>query len=189
MKTFTIILFVFMCAAQWLVPGKMIYDSEDVVTGGTVFKFKTQPVDPSDPFRGKYITLSFDANSILADSADWQSPGEVYITFTTDSAGFAKPASISSTAPAAAPYLHTTVLYVDSGDPAPITFDLPFDRFYLEESKASEAEKAYWEAQRDSAQVAYGVVRIGAGNAVLTDVMINDRSIVDLVNAMNQTPE
>jgi uncharacterized membrane-anchored protein len=189
MKAFTIVLFIFMCAAQWLVPGKMIYDSENVVSSGTIFKFKTRPVDPSDPFRGKYITLSFDANSIEVDSAGWQSADEVFVTFASDSAGFATPDGISRTAPAEAPYLQTYVDYIQSGNPATIEFKIPFDRFYLEESKASEAERAYWEAQRDSTQVAYGVVRIGAGNAVLTDVMINDRSIVDLVKEMNETPK
>jgi len=190
MKTFAIILFVFMCVAQWVVPGKMIYDSESVVTSGTVYKFKTQPIDPSDPFRGKYITLSFEANRIdPPGDHPWQYNEEVYVTFTQDSAGFAMPTSISTTPPAEGAYLHTKVSYVDSGSSSPVGFELPFDRFYLEESKASEAEKAYWEAQRDSTQVAYGVVRIGAGNAVLTDVMINDRSIVEVVKAMNRTPE
>lgn len=189
MKTFIIILFVFMCVAQWVVPGKMIYDSESVVANGTVYKFKTQPIDPSDPFRGKYVTLSFNADRIEVKSGDpWYDGEEAYVTFTTDSAGFAVPATISRTPPASAPYLHTKVLYPDFKEGS-VSFELPFDRFYLEESKASEAEKAYWEAQRDSTQIAYGVVRIGAGNAVLTDVMINDRSIVEVVKAMNNSPE
>jgi uncharacterized membrane-anchored protein len=189
MKTFTILLFVFMCVAQWVVPGKMIYDSESVVLSGTVYKFKTQPIDPSDPFRGKYVTLSFSANTIEVKPGDqWYAGEDAYVTFTTDSAGFAVPATISRTPPANAPYLHTKALYPDFQE-GPVPFELPFDRFYLEESKASEAEKVYWEAQRDSVQVAYGVVRIGAGRAVLTDVMINGRSIVEVVKAMNNSPE
>jgi hypothetical protein len=68
-------------------------------------------------------------------------------------------------------------------------FNLPFDRFYLEESKASEAERVYWQAQRDTAQVAYGLVTIGKGRAVLTDVMINDRSVVDIITDLNSGSE
>ena len=152
MKTFAIILFVFMCVAQWLVPGKMIYDSESVVTSGTVYKFKTQPIDPSDPFRGKYVTLSFEANTIdNPGDHQWQYNEEAYVTFAQDADGFATPVSISTTPPDEGSYLQTKVSYVDSGSPSPVTFELPFDRFYLEESKASEAEKVYWEAQRDSA--------------------------------------
>lgn len=192
MKKFLIILFVFMCVAQWLVPAKMIYDSEVVVTGGVVYKFITQPVDPSDPFRGKYITLSFDANTIvLRDSGDWVAGEEAFVLFEEDSLGFATPVSISRNEPDAPSFLKTTVNYVEnySDSPYTVNFTLPFDRFYLEESKASQAEQAYWQAQRDTAQVAYGVVRIGKGQAVLTDVMINDQSIVDVVKALNANPE
>lgn len=186
MKNIAIFLFIAMCIAQWFVPGKMIFDSERVISDGTVFKFKTQPIDPSDPFRGKYVTLNFEANRIiLPDSSDWQPGEEVFITFTADSAGYATAEIISRDEPTAEPFLRTTVNYASNYPPYEVTFNLPFDRFYLEESKASEAEQIYWQSQRDSSQVAYGLVSMGSGTAVLKDVMINDRSIVELVNELN----
>lgn len=187
MKTIALPLFIVMCIAQWLVPGKMIYDSETVVVNGTSYKFKTQPIDPSDPFRGKYVTLNFEANSIIVnDSANWESGEDVYITFTTDSAGFAKPSGISRQEPNSEIFLKTTVYYFTNYESSEeVYFNIPFDRFYLEESKASEAEQIYWKAQSDSAQVAYGLVTIGKGRAVLTDVMINDRSVVDIIDELN----
>lgn len=189
MKNITSLLFVAMCLAQWVVPGKMIYDSEHVISEGKQYKFKTQPVDPSDPFRGKYITLNFEANTItLSDSADWQRGEEVFVTFTADSLGFAKAEAISRDEPASGYYLRTTVNYT-AYRPFKVFFTLPFDRFYLEESKASQAEQLYWKAQRDSAQVAYGVVSLGSGTAVLRDVMINDKSIVDVINEINADVE
>jgi len=175
-----------MCVVQWVVPGKMIFDSEQVISEGTVYKFKTQPIDPSDPFRGKYVILNFEANRItLPDSSDWQQGEEVFITFTTDSAGYATAQTISRDEPPSVSYLRTTVNYATNYVPFEVTFQLPFDRYYLEESKASEAEQIYWQSQRDSSQVAYGLVSMGSGTAVLKDVMINDRSIVDLVNELN----
>ena len=112
MKTLALPLFVVMCIAQWFIPGQMIYDSETVIVEGVSYKFKTQPVDPSDPFRGKYITLNFDANSIiLPDSADWQTGEDVFVTFTTDSAGFAKASGIYRSEPETQAYLKTTVSY------------------------------------------------------------------------------
>lgn len=183
MKYLTLSLFACMALAQWIVPGKMIYDSERVIDDGETFHFKTQPIDPSDPFRGKYITLSFEANSI-ADTAYWQPEEEINITFGRDSAGFAFAKSASKETPSG-PYLHTTVQYTSSGDPSQVYFNIPFTRFYLEESKAAEAENQYWSAQRDSAQVAYGIVKIGNGNAVLTAVMVNGRSVTEIVEALN----
>jgi uncharacterized membrane-anchored protein len=190
MKTLALPLFVVMCVAQWFVPGKMIYDSETVIVEGVTYKFKTQPIDPSDPFRGKYITLNFDANSIVVisdntDSTYWESGDDIFVTFTTDSAGFAKPLGIYREEPDTEAYLKTTVSYFNTSEKSEVFFNIPFDRFYLEESKASQAEQLYWQAQLDTVRVTYGVVTIGKGQAVLTDVMISDRSVVDIINDLN----
>jgi uncharacterized membrane-anchored protein len=187
MKTAITILFALMCLAQWVVPAKMIYDSEHVISNGNIFKFKTQPIDPSDPFRGKYITLNFESNFIkLKDTVKWQAGQEIFVTFTTDSAGFAIAEDLFSTPPDTESFLRTTVDYINDyqGEPK-LWFTLPFDRFYLEESKASQAEQLYWQAQRDSTQVAYGLVSIGKGSAVLTDVILNDKPIVEIINSLN----
>lgn len=186
MKKIFIALFIIMCLAQWFVPAKMIYDSEHVIREGTEFRFKTLPIDPSDPFRGKYITLNYEANSItLPDSSDWAQGDEVYVSFTTDSAGFAKADVISREEPSGGHYLKTTVDYVLTNESFRVFFEIPFDRYYLEESKASEAEQAYWNSQRDSTQITYGLVNIGAGTAILKGVMINDKSIVSIVDELN----
>jgi hypothetical protein len=47
MKKITIGLFLAMCLFQWLVPARMIYDSETVIREGIPYKFKTLPIDPS----------------------------------------------------------------------------------------------------------------------------------------------
>lgn len=187
MKNIVILAFGAMCVAQWIVPGKMIYDSERVVRDGRVYKFKTLPIDPSDPFRGKYITLNFEADHLDVDTiADWKSEEEVFVTFMEDSAGFAKVNTLSRSKPDSDHYLRTKVNFATNYEPYQINFNLPFDRFYLEESKASQAEQLYWQAQRDSAQVAYGLVSMGNGTAVITDVMIKDRSVVDIINELNK---
>ncbi len=176
-----------MCVAQWIVPGKMIYDSENVITEGVEYKFKTAPIDPSDPFRGKYITLNFESNFLtFDDTVEWQAGQEIFVTFTTDSAGFAIPEAISSTQPNTGSFLRTTVDYVADYDDHKVWIKLPFNRFYLEESKASEAERVYWEAQRDSTQIAHALVSMGSGQAVLKNVFINDVPIVDIVNNLNK---
>ncbi len=188
MKYSILISFAVMCLAQWIIPGKMVYDSENVIKEGAVLKFKTMPIDPSDPFRGKYITLNFEANCIeFADSTDWQAGEKVFVTFTTDSAGFAIAENISRTAGDSDSFLQTTVDYVTNYDGEyKVCFKLPFNRFYLEESKASQAEQLYWQAQRDSSQIAYGLVSMGAGQAVLNNVIVNDKPIVDIINSLNE---
>ena len=56
-----------------------------------------------------------------------------------------------------------------------------FDRFYMEETKAQAAEDMYRESIVDSSQVAYALVNIRNGEAVIRDVLINGTSISDLV--------
>ena len=185
------VLFAVMCLAQWIVPGKMVYDSENTISEGTLYKFRTAPVDPSDPMRGKYVTLNFQENFFqFADSAEWQRGDQIFVTFTTDSAGFAVPEQIYHTKPEAESYLETVVeqIYYYKDDHK-VWYKLPFDRFYMEESKAPQAEQLYWKAQRDSAQLVYALVSIGQGQAVLQDVIINDRPIIDLINELNDTDE
>lgn len=187
MKKIILPLFIVMCLVQWYVPAKMIVDQEAVLSEGKVYKFKTAPVDPADPFRGKYITLSFEENRFdVSDFNVWLNVHDVYVSL-TDSAGFARIRNVSLTEPEDADYVKARVSYVTSYEPYRLFIEYPFERFYLEESKASEAEKIYWESQRgDSTQVTYAVVSVKNGEAALTDVKINDRSIVDVVAEINQ---
>ncbi|MFD1000437.1 GDYXXLXY domain-containing protein [Ohtaekwangia kribbensis] len=187
MKKIILPLFIVMCLVQWYVPAKMIVDQEAVLSEGKVYKFKTAPVDPADPFRGKYIVLSFAENHFkVKDYNEWLNVHDIYVSL-TDSAGFARIRNVSVTEPQDEDYVKARVDFVSTYEPYAVWIEYPFDRFYLEESKASEAEKIYWESQRnDSTQIAYAVVSVRNGEAALTDVRINDRSIVDIVAEINQ---
>lgn len=188
MKVFIVIIFSLMCIAQWFVPGKMVYDSERIISDGKLYKFKTAPIDPEDPFRGRYITLNFQENFVrFTDSLEWQRGQEIYITFTSNKEGFAVPEKAYHTPPESPIYLRTTVDYVNHYDgDYEVWYKLPFDRMYLEESKAPRAEERYTEAQVDTTQVAYALVSIGAGQAVLQDVIINDRSVTEMIKDLNE---
>lgn len=68
MKQFAIGAFIIITIVQWFVPGKMIWDKEAVLRKGKVFNFRTEPVDPSHPFKGRYIALSFKENEFTTAS-------------------------------------------------------------------------------------------------------------------------
>ena len=56
MKTIhTFIIFIVVAIAQLFIPTQMILNQETILKTGKPYRFKTQPVDPSDPFKGKYI--------------------------------------------------------------------------------------------------------------------------------------
>lgn len=63
-KNIIIILFLIVAVAQLFVPLQMIYNQEDIINTGKIVKFQCEPIDPNDPFRGKYITLNFKESEI-----------------------------------------------------------------------------------------------------------------------------
>lgn len=183
MKTLHIfIIFIIVALVQLFIPAKMILIQEDVLTTGTAYKFKTQPVDPSDPFRGKYITLNYDINSAKTDDSLWYRKDNVYVYLNKDNLGFAELYKVSKEPlDIKNDYVIAEVNRFNKNTQK-VNFNLPFNRFYMEESKAKPAEDAYRKAQRDSVpNNIYGLVYIKDGEAVLNDVIINDVSIAKYV--------
>ncbi len=180
--------FVLMVLVQLYVPSRMIFHNEVVLVSGTAYKFKAAPVDPNDPFRGKYITLSFDENSFqTADTSVWEQGATIYVDLTTDSAGFAKVLDISRTEPMdREDYVKASISYSVTDTMTMVFIEYPFDRFYMEESKAPEAGIAYNESVMDTNQVTYAIVVVKKGEAVVKDVMIDDVSIVDIARDRNK---
>lgn len=178
-------LFILVALAQLYVPAKMIWDKEDVLDSGKEYKFKTAPIDPSDPFRGKYIVLSYDENTIeIPDEHDWIRGEVVYVSMTEDKEGFAKIKSVSKEKiDLNQNFIKAKVGFITSFDTTKLTIDYPFDRFYMEESKAYDAELTYRESQRDTTKITYALVNVKNGDAVLKDVLIDGIPIRELVKA------
>lgn len=184
-KKFAVIAFVIVALVQLFVPAKMIFNRENILETGKEFKFKTAPIDPNDPFRGKYIRLSFEDVTVPIASGDsWAWDEEAFISLTIDEDGFAKISSVSKIKPTDNPdFVKAKVSYPSGTFANKISIVYPFDRYYLEESKASEAERTYTESQRDTTKITYALVNIKNGDAVLKDVVINGKSIKDLIKA------
>ena len=181
MKQSAIGVFIIIAIVQWLVPGKMIWDKEAVLRKGKIFHFRTEPVDPSHPFKGRYIALSFKENEFTTTSPDSGlfNYGDAYVLLEKDRDGFAKIKNVVKQKPGTAPdYVQASISYIDrKKDTAVIHLQYPFDAFYMDEYKAPKAEAAYRESTRDSTQKTYAVVSILNGDAVVKDVLINGQSI------------
>ena len=174
-------IFVVVVLAQLFVPAQMIFDQENTIALGTAYKFRTQPVDPSDPFKGKYIYLNYDLSLASTNDTTWVTNAPIYISFKTDSLGFAMVKEVSKADPKAGDYLKTTVAWYDSYDQS-VGFTFPFNEFYMNETKAYDAELAHAQAQLDSLpNTTYALVYLYKGKAVLDNVLINDIPIADYV--------
>ena len=177
-----------MVIIQLYVPVRMISNKEAVLAGGKEFKFRTAPIDPNDPFRGKYITLSFDENSAKVVNADeWKQGDPIFVSLMEDDLGFAKILSVSKKKPMNdEDYVAASIGYIINDTLSTVTIEYPFNRFYMEESKAKGAEDAYREASRDTTQVTYVLVSIKNGEAVIKDVLINGVPINEVVKSQKE---
>ncbi len=174
--------FILVALAQLYVPTKMILDRENVLANGIELKFRTAPIDPNDPFRGKYINLQYENTLTEIQSAEaWLRDEDIYVILTKDEHGFATIASVSKTKPADELAFVKAKVKFRSTD-RKVIFEYPFDRYYMEESKAYEAEQIYRQSLPDTNQKTYALVKIKDGKAVLKDVLINEISIRDIVN-------
>jgi len=182
-KNILVTVFILVAIVQLYVPVKMILDKETVLDAGIEYKFKTAPVDPSDPFRGKYITLSYEGNSIVVKpESDWIRGEHIYVMLSRDNEGFSRIKAISKEVPSQEQdYFKAEIRFVTLKGPKKVVINYPFNRYYMEETKAYTAELAYRESQKDSSKVTYALVSVWEGEAVLKDVLIDGVSINEIV--------
>ncbi|MDW3194331.1 MAG: GDYXXLXY domain-containing protein [Cytophagales bacterium] len=189
-KTILLIAFALMIMAQLYVPGKMIWDNERVWVKGINHRFITAPVDPVDVFRGKYIDLYILENMVpVADKKAWENGQEVFGLLNVDSAGFTFVSSLLKEQPKpGVNYLKLTINYVPDYGENEVQISFPFQRFYMEESKAYQAELSYNASARDTTSVTYALVSILDGKFVLKDVLIDGVPIKEVAEkAQEQT--
>ncbi len=131
--------------------------------------------------------LSYNRDTVhIKDVENWSRGEQVYAYLTEDKDGFARVDSVSKEKlNGSEHFIKTKVNYVNYKNEytpsAYISIDFPFERFYMEESKAYEAELTHIESQQDTSSVTYALVAVKEGKAVLKDVLIDDVPIRDLV--------
>lgn len=174
--------FIMLSLAQLYLPIKMIVDQEAVVSKGKTFRFKVAPLDPNDPFRGKYITLRYEANSVKVKNVnEWMRNARVYVVLKTDPQGYAVISSLLAQRPEnQVDYVEARIGMFNGEDKSTVHIEYPFGRFYMEETKAVEAEKLFLETLRSPKSNAYAQVYVREGNALIGDVVINGKSVKEI---------
>jgi uncharacterized membrane-anchored protein len=163
---------------QLLVPAWMIYQKELVIQKGITYLFPIAPVDPHDPFIGKYISLNFLNNSFISDRhLNVQYGNNIYAVINKDNNEKVVIEKLRIHPPKnQEEYIKVRVSYSDSNR---IMIEYPFNVFYMEEFKANKAEEIY---RKNVTKVgnAFAVVKVYKGQYVIIDVIINGKSIVEL---------
>ena len=190
-----LVLFVAFAALTLAAPLSIILKYESALHLGALHKFRTQPIDPVDAFRGRYVTLSF-ADDFVADggrvdkfSINNELNGFLYVRLKRDAEGFAVPASVSRE-----PLSGNDVVTVDDAYRRDNGWRLsyPFDRYYLPEDIAPLAEQLYRDANRPAPPRAtaktdtYVAVRVRNGVGVIEELYINGLPVREAVRARMQ---
>lgn len=143
---------------------------------GTVWRLRTAPVDPLDPFRGRYVALEFPDAEVLYPPPWLDEPGAVvWVRLVEDGEGFAQ-FDIEQMPPEDAPYLRAELAW-RTEDRASLR--LPFDRYYLPEGLAPRAEEAYRQ-RAATGGTSWVTVRVKDGRAVLEDLYIDGVPVREL---------
>lgn len=166
-------------AAQWAVPARIIYRKSNVLNKGKIFKFKTEPIDPSDPFRGRSVHLNFEERSFEFDSSKEFNMGQkIYVTIKEGSDGYAHITAVEKKKPASSDFVIATVNYISRDDNKDMVYiSYPFEEYYMEESKAPKTERLFVRSEMDTTLPAYASIAVLKGDAAIKDLIIDGKPV------------
>ncbi|MCL2498080.1 MAG: GDYXXLXY domain-containing protein [Symbiobacteriaceae bacterium] len=148
---------------QLTVPTFMIASRYYILRTGEEYLFRVTPIDPYDPFRGRYVTLNITQRLWGQGS---------YGIIEVDQDGFATIVALTATKPENSPYLRSS----QQG-----WFTSPVDRYYMNENFAPEAQRLFWQETRDSEKEVYVAVRIKNGELVISGLFIEGVAIEEIL--------
>ena len=178
--------FAAVCLAQLAVPASLIAKHEQTRAHGTAWKFQTAPVDPNDPFRGKYVQLRYqvEREPVPFADGDFAYSGynkRAYAELAAGPDGFARLVKLHAQRPEGVEYIDVFTRHFPEGRPGErlgaIFVHIPFDRYYLPEAQAPEVERAYFEASRTAQANTWAEVRVRDGHAALVGLVLDGKPV------------
>ncbi len=172
MKSGRLILFGLVAVAQLAVPASLIWKREQTLRSGSVWRFRTAPVDPVDAFRGRYIALQFEAEGVEIPPPPNASFDEVvFVTLRQSADGFAEIDQVLSARPPGETFIEAQL----NGK----TVSLPFDKYWVTERDAPAADAAYRAQSRRDKRNAFVTVRVFRGDAALEQLYLDNQELGD----------
>ncbi|MGG0843817.1 GDYXXLXY domain-containing protein [Peribacillus simplex] len=145
---------------------------------GDVIKIKTAPVDPTDLFRGSYVALKYEIESVKPSQVDNSIKTEfntrnmgdykkVYVRLKQNSDGLYDVDYVTKEKPTKGVYLKGELeIPYELQKPETLQIRYGLDNYFASEEKAKEMEKDAL------ANPSVAVVKVRNGNVVLTDIII-----------------
>lgn len=184
-STARLIFFVLAMATYLAVPAYMILEYEWRLEQGETYRFRTGPRDPYNPFTGRSMVLHFDQDRLPKhnDSDDLWEGDKVFVTVGVDEEGFAFFLDYYESPPEDQPFLITEVKDIYDEE---IRIDIPFDRYYLNETLAPKAESIYRNMSSEDRDAVYIDVKLLEGQALIQELYIEDVPIIDFLENQSE---
>ena len=183
-------LFVVVAVVQLAVATGAIVRSELALRTGEAFRFRIQPVDPVDAFRGRYVAIRFAVERApAAEDLEVRRGTFVCVPIEVDDDGYAALGPAELEPPSSGAYLRLRGggLYPDEDGKRYVWINLPFRRYYMDEDLAPEAERAVWSGPRGQREASVSV-RIRNGFGVIEELYIDDVPIHRWLAENNENP-
>jgi len=164
-----------LCLIQIGAPASMIRRYELALSEGAPFKVRTEPVDPADAFRGRYVRLRLVLDAGKLDQS-WYGKA-VWVSLEDGPDGFARVSGVSTTRPPHPRYVGAEVVplpWRPDGPQVPQPgLNLPHDRYYMEESKAAPVEAALRMQGQPALRNAWVTLRVRDGVGAIERLWID----------------
>jgi len=178
----TTAVFAMAAVAQWVLPLLGVWQHEQVVARGVLVRIRCAAPDPYDPLRGRYLAVRPEETRLPKPAGmPAKSRVPVWATLVANNDGLSRIDSLSLE-PVAGPtvirLIATWPLQAPEGDT--VSVEWPFDRFYLNERFAPDADALVAERFRGGERPV-AELRLLDGRAALTDVLLGGESIREAV--------
>ncbi|WP_277640561.1 GDYXXLXY domain-containing protein [Wolinella succinogenes] len=168
---------VLVCVVQWLALFSQIWRYEKVVSEGKSYYFEVRPVDPYDPWRGRYVVLGFEQNR-AKEEGEKITESKAYALLEEDEQGRARVKTLRAQKPSGGEaFVGVKVGTLDKEGNRRFWF--PFDRFYMEEGKAKAAER--WLANSKEGEPIVAEVRVLEGKGVIHELFLGEKRLGDIL--------
>ena len=193
------IAFGLLCCIQLGVIGFQIVTYERVLKEGEAFYFDVLPFDPYDPFHGRYVTIRFDWDTLKAPLVgsleEITKTGKTYAIL-EHTKGADRIKEVTPSKPDKGYFIEVTNVYPESEraekptkkeakELKMIHFSLPFDRFYMREDLAPQAEKLLRFNDEKNTDI-QAKIKILNGKGVIEDLIINKQPIAQYLMSQQE---
>lgn len=179
-KTVLLALFLLSVAAGVYYPISKIIRFEFPSAPPAVCRFRAALYDPYDPFRGRYVALLAETQTLITgEEKVFENRDHVYAVLEVDEEGLAKVVDLTDTRQPGKLVIRTSSfgyrkeLNADGEKMYNYYVSFPFYRFYMNEKLAPEAERAVRDAARNGGRCVIVAKIYEDGNYAITDLEID----------------